>query len=243
MYNLRKAALSLILLFSLVTKGLAQCNSSLWSHVYHAYRLQVNDSCVQISGTVYTLINEDDGDIHIRVTVDTQFNYMLNSVNYSGQYGRLVCEPLCVTNPPIQTDAIAPCAGLSNTVYIPAPGEHVIVTGSYVTDNDHGWNEIHPVTSIVVGHLAVNPVTSVTPEITLYPNPASNKVNIKLSEKPSSPVYMTFTDATGRIMGQFQMYEMQHLELNTQYYPTGKYFYDIKQNDRSIKAGSFVIAR
>jgi hypothetical protein len=29
-------------------------------------------------------------------------------------------------------------------------GRHVTVTGVYVTDMEHGWNEIHPVTSIVV---------------------------------------------------------------------------------------------
>jgi hypothetical protein len=29
-------------------------------------------------------------------------------------------------------------------------GKHVEITGAYVTDVEHGWNEIHPVTSIVV---------------------------------------------------------------------------------------------
>ncbi len=27
---------------------------------------------------------------------------------------------------------------------------HVEITGAFVTDAQHGWNEIHPVTSIVI---------------------------------------------------------------------------------------------
>jgi hypothetical protein len=33
-------------------------------------------------------------------------------------------------------------------VTIPAVGEHVAVTGTYVNDSHNGWTEIHPVTSI-----------------------------------------------------------------------------------------------
>jgi hypothetical protein len=29
-------------------------------------------------------------------------------------------------------------------------GKHVRITGAYVTDMEHGWNEIHPVTSIAL---------------------------------------------------------------------------------------------
>ncbi|MFI5196822.1 MAG: T9SS type A sorting domain-containing protein, partial [Chitinophagales bacterium] len=222
----------------------AQCNASLWSHVYNSYRLQVNNSCMTVTGTVYSLIYEADGDIHIRLTVDSPYTNMLNSVNYSGQYGKLVCEPVCATTV-TQADAVSSCAGFTNTVFIPAVGEHVHVTGSYVTDNDHGWNEIHPVTSIVIGSgTSVSNINAANaPEVTIFPNPATSRVNFKLSEKPSSPVYIIIADELGHFAGQYQMLEMLNLEINTQYLPSGKYFYRIRQDEKLIKSGDFAIVK
>ena len=175
----------LVCFLSLFTRAaFAQCQDTLWKHVYHSYRLAVNDSCMNVSGIVYSLIYEADGDIHIRLTVDPAYTYMLNSANYSGELGKLVCEPLCATTC-TQADAIASCAGFTNTVFIPAVGEHVWVTGSYVTDNDHGWNELHPVTRILMYNtLAAGNVNGTkTPEVAVYPNPAPQFVNFDLSEK------------------------------------------------------------
>jgi len=164
-----------------------------------------------ISGTVYSLIYEADGDIHIRVTLDTPYTYMLNAVNVSGQYGKLVCEPVCATTC-TQADAVASCAAFTNTVYIPTVGEHVLVTGSFVTDNDHGWNEIHPVTSIVIGNsVGVSNITAAnTTEVTVYPNPAKSHVNFKLSGKPSATVYITISDEIGRSAGQIHLLRDQY---------------------------------
>jgi len=221
----------------------SQCDPTLWSHVYHSSRLHVNTDCISVSGTVYSLIYEADGDIHIRLTVDTPYTYMLNATNYSGQYGRLVCEPLCATTV-TQADAVASCTGFTNSVYIPAVGEHVIVTGSYVTDNDHGWNEIHPVSKIVIGtSVATANVVTSSPEVTVFPNPAKSKVNFRLSQKPSSPVFITIADQVGRLAGQYQMMETTNLEINTHYLPSGKYFYHIQQDGKFINAGNFVIAK
>jgi hypothetical protein len=44
---------------------------------------------------------------------------------------------------------------------IPSVGDKVVVQGSYVLDQDHGWMEIHPVTSIrITGHAAPAPAPS-----------------------------------------------------------------------------------
>ena len=236
-----KVLVTLFLVSLFVNNAFAQCDPSLWAHVYHSNRLIVQNSCMTVSGTVYSLIYEDDGDIHIRVTLDTPYTYMLNSYNYSGQKGKLVCEPLCATTC-VQADAIAYCAGFTNTVYIPAVGEHVLVTGSYVTDDTHGWNEIHPVTSIVIGNtVGVAKETAALPEITVYPNPAVAKVHFKLSEKPSGLVYVVISDEIGRLAGQYQMRETQELEINTRYLPAGKYYYNIKQESVTLKTGNFVV--
>lgn len=197
---------------------------------------------MQVSGTVYSLIYEADGDIHIRLSVDSPFLYLLNAANYSGEYGKLVCEPVCATTV-TQADAVASCTHFSNTVFIPAINEHVIITGPWVTDNDHGWNELHPVSSIVIGYLATPSLVTVTPAVTVFPNPAKNFVNFKLSEKPSSPVYITIADELGRLAGQYQMLETLNLEINSRYLPEGKYFYHVAQDGKMIKGGTFVIAR
>ena len=233
--------MSSFLLSPFSSKG--QCIDTLWSHVYHSYRLVVHDSCMSATGVVYSLIYEADGDIHIRLTLDSPFLYMLNSYNYSGQLGKLVCEPLCATTC-TQADAIASCAGFTNTVFIPAVGEHVIVTGSYVTDNDHHWNELHPVTSIVIGRLnTFSTAMTNKPEVTVYPNPAKSHVNFRLSEKPSSPVYITIADELGRLAGQYQMFDALNLEINSTYLPSGKYFYHISKDNQMLTSGNFVIAR
>jgi len=75
---------------------------------------------------------------------------MLNAKNRSGQHGALVVEPVCM-NTVKQRDTLAEhvCDGFSQQVYTPdMVGNHVRVTGAYVTDMEHGWTEIHPVTFI-----------------------------------------------------------------------------------------------
>ncbi len=231
------------LFLSLCNPAKAQtCDQSLWGHVYNSYRLAVHDSCISVTGKVYSLIYEADGDIHIRVTVDTEYNYMLNATNYSGQYGKLVCEPVCATTC-TQADAISSCASFTNTVFIPAVGEYVKVTGNYVTDNDHGWNELHPVTSIqIVSSTGIQNTVTVVPAVTVFPNPSTDYVNFNLSEKPSSPVFITISDEVGRLAGQYQMLEMKELKIKSKYLPSGKYYYHVAQDSKTIGNGTFVVA-
>jgi len=222
----------------------AQCDKTLWNHVYNNYRLVIHDSCATITGTVQHLIYEADGDIHIRLILDSPYLYMLNSVNASQQYNCLVLEPICATTI-TQADAVAPCSGLTNTVYIPAVGEHVQVTGSYVTDNDHGWNEIHPVTQITITGSASVQSTAVVinPVVTVFPDPAKSFVNFRLSEQPSSPVHITIYDQLGRSAGHYQMLNSLSLEINTRYLPSGKYYYYAEQNSKQYSRGEFIVVR
>jgi len=229
----------------------AQCNPSLWNWVYHSYRLVVHDSCTFATGTVEASYGEADGDYHIRLNVDSPYKYMLNSVNYSSEYGDLVCEPICVTSI-TQTDAIAPCAPLVDsiahnidTVYLPNVGEYVKITGPYVTDNDHGWNEIHPVTSITIfSPTGISPVaTNDDVQIEVYPNPAPSFVNFKMKDVPSAPVFITILDDVGRLAGRYQMWQTLNLRVRTVNLPTGTYHYHIEQPNRYISGGSFDVIR
>jgi hypothetical protein len=70
-----------------------------------------------------------DGDLH--VALDTG-GVLTNAVNVSREGGNLVVE-------------FMPRDG----GHLPAPvvGEHIRLTGAWVLDANHGWNELHPVWS------------------------------------------------------------------------------------------------
>jgi hypothetical protein len=70
--------------------------ASISSHVYNPYRLQIVKSCTTASGTVDSLIDEADGDIHLRLNLDSTYSNLTNSVNDQYQYSDLVVEIICV---------------------------------------------------------------------------------------------------------------------------------------------------
>ncbi|CAM6001593.1 unnamed protein product [Sphagnum balticum] len=197
---------------------------------------------MNVTGTIYSLIYEADGDIHIRLTVDSPFTYMLNASNYSGELGKLVCEPICATTV-TQSDAISSCAGFTNTVYIPNVGEHVAVTGPYVTDNDHGWNELHPVTSIVILYpTGIREATSnVMDGFKVYPTPSDDQINMEFATAPGRPVYITIYDALGRSGGNYQLQNTTKLTITTTYLPDGTYYYSMRQDSGVIGQGEFAV--
>ena len=127
----------------------ANCDASLWTHVYRSERLRVVSACAVVTGTIEKKFRERDGDYHIRLRVDSQFEQMLNGKNRTAQNGTLVIEAVCQGRV-LQVDAVASCRGFGKTWEIPAHGSHVRVTGPYVLDLDHGWMEVHPMNSIEV---------------------------------------------------------------------------------------------
>jgi hypothetical protein len=124
-----------------------KCNSDTLDHVYNPDRLEVLNACQSVSGIVENVIQEADGDAHIRLLVDQGYENLLNQANYDSQYGTLVLEVICVY-PVTQADAVSACSDYTNTITLPSVNANITVWGQYVTDLDHGWNEIHPVFSI-----------------------------------------------------------------------------------------------
>lgn len=117
-------------------------------HVYHPDRLQVLASCVSLSASVQSIRHEADGDWHVLLQpdagdLDPRGGRWINGVNVSEEHGYLVAEPVCVGSI-TQGDAVAACQGYHNPTPLPTVGEHVRVSGPWVLDLDHGWNEIHP---------------------------------------------------------------------------------------------------
>jgi hypothetical protein len=136
-----------------------QCDTTLWSHVYHPQRLIVKQQCIAVTGTIVDATagkksdgvrHEADGDTHGWLKVDPEFENLLNAGNTSDEGGNLVFEIVC-RFPVSQQDAKAACTNYTDHVSLPPVGSHVQVVGTLVQDTFHAkWMEIHPVTRIVV---------------------------------------------------------------------------------------------
>jgi hypothetical protein len=144
------------------------------SHIYNPDRLVVYKDCQTVSGIVDRVIVEADGDYHIRLGLDTPYQNLTNSVNDSDQYGDLVLEIVCA-NTVTQTDAIDACQNYVNHVTVPLEGEHIVATGPYVLDTDHGWTEIHPVYSLTITASLTNTVMVTGKNLNInYPDGAAD---------------------------------------------------------------------
>jgi hypothetical protein len=141
------------------TPPAANCDPSLWDHVYHPLRLIVKQQCISVTGTIVDATagkksdgvrHEGDGDTHGWLKVDPEFESLLNAGNFSDEGGNLVFEIVCKFHVS-QLDAKAACANYTDHVSLPPIGSHVQIVGPLVQDTFHAkWMEIHPVTSIKV---------------------------------------------------------------------------------------------
>lgn len=111
------------------TSSMGQGRSNPLAGVYHPYRLEVLAPLKTVSGVIYSIRHESDKDYHINLKLDPQYANLINAKNISVEHGCLVVEV-------IPMDA--------GKVPVPSVGQHVSVTGAYVLDKAHGWNEIHP---------------------------------------------------------------------------------------------------
>jgi len=96
--------------------------------------LILQQRCVTAFGRVALILHAQDGDTHISILPDRGYWPLLDTHNLALQGGTLVVE-------------VAPADRAGVT--IPTLGEHVRVTGAYVTDRVHGWRELHPAWQIV----------------------------------------------------------------------------------------------
>ena len=91
--------------------------------------------CRVAVGTVARVHHEPDGDLHIDVALDSAYSVLINEVNRSGQGGALLAEFMPRDGGHLPT---------------PSVGDHIRLTGAWVDDTDHGWNELHPVWSVQI---------------------------------------------------------------------------------------------
>jgi hypothetical protein len=124
-----------------------QCDAGLWQHVYEKDRLRVLENCTAVEGRVVSIHRAGDGDLHIGL--DPQQKSVLNLFNFIHGHGELVVEVVC-EHSPTKKAAQAACENFHSRIMPPQVGDRIRVTGTYVTDRDSSWNEIHPVTRIEI---------------------------------------------------------------------------------------------
>ena len=130
-----------------IGKVSSDCDPSLWKNVYNPDRLQVLDKCKTVTGVIEESNAEEDGDQHMLLKLDPQFENLINKRNKKKKNGDLVIEAVCINK--IKDKKVGDaCKGYINNVQLPKVGDRVSVTGSYVLDVHNGWNEIHPITKI-----------------------------------------------------------------------------------------------
>lgn len=261
------AALFVSFTFSLAFGQGGLCDTAYWNHTYSNYRLKIYDSCRTITGVVKIEIPPAltaDGDYHIYVQPDSQYQWMqyYRDTNYikfcegvdSSEY-ELVCasclnvEEVCkgavVDGGAAGDTETAACVNFSDTVYLPNAGERVEVTGPYVYDIVHCWNELHPVSKMVVGY-----VTSIRdPEgstfldgMKLFPQPARNEVEFEFAHPPHALTFVKLYNAAGQLLFVYGMAETSYLHLDISTWPTGEYPYAIVSQEQAKVLKSGVIS-
>lgn len=121
----------------------AECppRSKVLQGVYHPDRLLVRDPCRKVTGVVEDVRDEEDGDIHVLVRLDHQYDDMLIANNHSEQNGDLVVEFMP-----------------RDYGHLPRPGigDRLMLVGAYVDDTEHAWAEIHPVWAVSINGGPIN---------------------------------------------------------------------------------------
>jgi hypothetical protein len=108
-------------------------------------RLRVIERCATATGKVHFAQTEKDGDVHISLVLDRKYRYLLNDGNRRKHHGTLVVEIVPTDQPGCRKGErvrYGRCTGAD--VRTPRKGERIRVTGPWVLDRPHGWNEIHP---------------------------------------------------------------------------------------------------
>lgn len=97
-------------------------------------RFTVLSTCEKVIGIVHDMTGtkQDDGDYQFNLDVQEPYKTLLNHGNINQVNGMLVIEII----PKDQNN--------NSSVQVPKNGDRIQAYGAWVTDNPHGWNELHP---------------------------------------------------------------------------------------------------
>lgn len=253
------------------------CDTNYWNHTYSNARLKIYDSCTVITGVIKNMIpptpsgdylfGTGDGDYHIYVEPDSAFTWMVTwrDSNYtklcqgddSGLYV-LECatcinvEEVCkgtVTDAGALGDTeMAACMNFTDTVYLPNIGEHVQVTGPFIYDTVHCWNELHPVSRM----LLINVTNIPEPEgstfldgMKLFPQPADKEVSFEFARPPHSITFIKIYNSVGNQLYVYGLAETSLLYIDVSHWAAGEYPYTIvsAEENKVLKNGVISVVR
>src|SRR5262249_19787797 len=89
--------------------------NEVWKQVYRPRRLQILRPCLEMTGTIVTVREQSDGDLHINLVPDPQFQGLLNDYNR----GVIVVEPVCMTRIMTRHPAAILCRGIMPRFNLP----------------------------------------------------------------------------------------------------------------------------
>ena len=119
--------------------------------IYQPDRLQVIDPCRHAVGLVVSVVPEGDGDYHLWIVLDPAYTDLMNAENHFQGKPTMLAEivPDCGVNAaPPDSSTANKCPPTKLTV--PTAGRRIAIDGPWVLDTNHGWQEIHPVDTIVI---------------------------------------------------------------------------------------------
>ena len=116
----------------------------LQKNIWNAKRLDIIEPCITITGVVTAVRPILDGDLHVHLRPDPHFSGLVNEKNIQARGGNLIMEPQCRWAM-WRRGSTGSCSNRGFRLEIPKVGTRVRVTGTFVFDRDHGWNELHPV--------------------------------------------------------------------------------------------------
>jgi len=133
-------------------------------------RLTVLQPCVTVTGQVYSIYtppppgkggthDDPDGDLHFTITLIDHPEYSnskdpqcTSSHGLPNPCHNIIVEDICHTTPAQSYSNWGNYCNNVNSVYphgqFPKQGDKLTVSGKLVRDEDEGWNEIHPASSI-----------------------------------------------------------------------------------------------
>ena len=250
------------------------CDTFYWNHTYANERLKIYDSCVTITATMSAIFippcyicpsvpGTGDGDYHIYIYPDSQYVWMntYRDTAYSklcegsDSSAYLVCptclnvEEVChgdITDTgPDGTVENSACANFTDTLYVPNQGEHIMVTGPFIYDTVHCWNEIHPVSKMaVIPATGISePSVSVTNGLKVFPQPANKELSFQFASAPLAVTIIKFYTIEGRHFLAYALAQTSQLNVDVSIWPTGEYLYSIVSQDQNklLRSGKFVV--
>jgi len=246
--------------------GQGLCDTSYWQHTYLNNRLPIYDSCVTMAATIVLLdppLLTGDGDYHIYTRPDPLYTWMVTYRTPEYQARCLgtdsllqfpgclnveeVCKGLIIDGGTDGALIHAACDGWTDTTYLPNAGEHVLITGPFVYDTVHCWNEIHPVSQcvVIVPPSCIHEIdgSSLIDGLKVFPQPANSNIKFQLKQAPCSLVIIKLYNIKGQELFGYGMSGTNTLDLDVSSWSSGDYLYSIvlKEENKILKTGKFTI--